>query len=289
MLELFPRVPFGPANDPGSCVPWPAVVSKFDVQWLKGTFVQDQRTRLTRIQEGIAAAQTHIDKLKDEAPQAGRVGQLAPNGNFLQNADDLMLEKHIRTNAAQQIVRQIIEIRNGLGKLVPPILRDMSRASLTADTLRERVFDKLSCMSRASLSSLAGPDSRAGFAALKANYATMLVHLSAIELTAMAQRCIDDGSADALPLLDSVRVENFRRPKEDRGFLNASIIQLAQVPEFDQASILLDEVQQIDKAANLAWASFLGQTDKTSMMKMANALAQKPSLDSLIDGGDEDE
>lgn len=61
------------------------------------------------------------------------------------------------------------------------------------------------------------------------------------------------------------------------------------MPEFDQASALLDEVQQIDKQANLAWAAFLGQTDKASMMKMANALANKPSLDALIDGNDEDE
>jgi hypothetical protein len=29
------------------------------------------------------------------------------------------------------------------------------------------------------------------------------------------------------------------------------------VPEFDQASALLDEVQQIDKQANLIWAAFL--------------------------------
>jgi hypothetical protein len=289
MLELYPRVPFGPANDPGSCIPWPQLVSRFDVPWLKSTFVPDQRTRFTRVQEGIAAAQTHIDKLKAQAPDAGKVGRLAPNGNFLQDANDHILEMKIRTHAVQQLVSKIIEIRNGLGKLVPPILRDMSRASLTADTLRQRVFDKLSCLSRATLSSLAGPDSRAGFAALKANYATMLAHLSAIELTACAQRCIDDGSADALPLLDSIRVENFRRPKEDRGFLNASIIQLAQVPEFDQASALLDEVQQTEKAANLAWAAFLGQTDKASMMKMANALANKPSLDALIDGNDEDE
>jgi hypothetical protein len=214
MLELFPRVPFGPANDPGSCVPWPQLVSKFDLQWLKGTFVQDQRTRLTRVQEGIASAQTHIDKLKATAPQAGKVGVLAPNGNFLRTANDHLLEEHIRTNAAQQIVRQIIEIRNGLGKLVQPILRDMSRASLTADTLRQRVLDKLSCMSRAALSSLAGPDSRAGFAALKANYATMLVHLSAIELTAYAQRCIDDGGADALPLLDSIVSRIFVGPRK---------------------------------------------------------------------------
>jgi hypothetical protein len=248
-------------------------------------FVQDQRTRLTQVQEAIAAANTHIEKAKAQAPQAGRVGKLADNGNFLRTGDDYLLERHIRTNFAQQLVTEIVSIRNGLSKLVPPLSRDSARAVATATTLRERVFDKLSCMSRASLAGVTG----AGFAALKANYATMLAHLSAIELTACAQRAIDSGSADDICLLDSIRVENFRRPKEDRGFLNASIIQLTQVPEFDQASALLDEIVQIDKTANLIWADFLGRTDRTNMIKMANALAQKPSLEALIDGNDEDE
>lgn len=240
---------------------------------------------LTQVQEAIGAANTHIQKAKDEAPQAGRIGKLADNGNFLRTGDDYLLERHIRTNFAQQLVTEIVSIRNGLNKLVPPLLRDSARAIAAAETLRTRVFDKLSCMSRASLAGVTG----AGFAALKANYATMLAHLSAIELTAYAQRCIDDGGADALPLLDSIRLENFRRPKNDRGFLNNALIQLAQVPEYDTASELLDEVVQIDKTANLIWADFLGQTDRSNMIKMANALANKPSLDALIDGNDEDE
>jgi len=139
-------------------------------------------------------------------------------------------------------------------------------------------------MSRASLAGVTG----GGFVQLKANYATMLQHLSPIELTAYAQRAIDSGSADDICLLDSIRVENFRRPKEDRGFLNASIIQLAQVPEYDTASELLDEVVQIDKTAHLIWADFLGRTDRTNMIKMANALAQKPRLDASIYGNEDE-
>ena len=62
----------------------------------------------------------------------------------------------------------------------------------------------------------------------------MLAHLSAIELTAYRAALHTMGSADDLPLLDSIRLENFRRPKNDRGFLNNALIQLAQVPEYDK-------------------------------------------------------
>jgi type I restriction-modification system DNA methylase subunit len=50
-----------------------------------------------------------------------------------------------------------------------------------------------------------------------------------------------------------------------------------------------DRFNRFGTPPDLAWAAFLGQTDKASMMEMANALAQKPSLDALIDGNDEDE
>jgi hypothetical protein len=270
MLELFGRVPFGPANDPAQCAPWPKPVSAFNLEWLKSTFVVDQRDRLARIQAAINAANTHIEQVRLQASGPVVVGVKAPNGNILRSGNDANLEHQLRTHAKNQIVAKIIEIRNGLDKLVPPLLRDSARASLTADTLRQRTFDKLSCLSRASLTGL----DRAAFAALKSNYSNMLRDLSPIELTAYAQRCLDDGSADALPLLDSIRVENFRRPKTDRGFLNASIVQLAQVPEFDASSLLLDEVQSINKQANLLWADFLGQTNRATLMRMDNALTQ---------------
>jgi hypothetical protein len=37
-----------------------------------------------------------------------------------------------------------------------------------------------------------------------------------LELFAYAQRGIDDGSAESLPLLDSIRLESFRRKKDNR-------------------------------------------------------------------------
>jgi hypothetical protein len=276
MLELLPRVPFGPANDPAQCAPWPKPVSAFNLEWLKGTFVVDQRDRLARIQAAISAANTHIEQVRLQASGPVVVGVKAPNGNILRSGNDANLEHQLRTHAKNQIVAKIIEIRNSLDKLVPPLLRDSARASLTADTLKQRVFDKLSCMSRASVSGLLDRTvlDRAGFAQLKSDYANMLRHLSPIELTAYAQRAIDDGSADAICLLDSIRIENFRRPKDDRGFLNASIVQLAQVPEFDAAGLLLDEVQAINKQANLLWADFLGQTNRATLLRMDNALSQ---------------
>jgi hypothetical protein len=270
MLELFPRVPFGPANDPGQCTPWPKPVSAFNLAWLSGTFVPDQRDRLARIQAAINAANTHIEKVRLEASGAPIVGTRAPNGNILRSGSDANLEHQLRTHARNQIIVKIVEIRNGLDKIVPPLLRDSARASLTADTLKERVFDKLSCLSRASLTGL----DRAAFAALKSNYSNMLRDLSPIELTAYGQRALDDGSAEALPLLDSIRVENFRRPKSDRGFLNNSIIQLATVPEYDAANLLLTETQQINDRALIIWADFQGMTSRANLMKMDNALTQ---------------
>jgi hypothetical protein len=273
MLELQTlqnRVPFGPANDPAQCVPWDPPVTRFDLGWLKGPFITLQRDRLAKITAAIAATNTEIDKLRAQATHVGTIGLQQANGNILRTGDDVMAERTLRTHAQDQIVRGILLLRKPLDLIVLPLLRNMDRAAQTADTLRQRIFSKEACLSRASLTGL----NVAGFAQLKANYAAMLCNLAPIELFAYAQRALDDGSADSLPILDSIRLENFRRKKDDRAFLNSKLLELANIPEFNEAGPLLDEVQGIHKTALLLWAQFSNDTSRVSSMKIAMGVSK---------------
>jgi hypothetical protein len=280
MLELQnlqSRVPFGPASSPAECAPWPQPVSAFNLSWLKGTFVVDQRNRLGRVTTAIAATNVEIEKLRKEASAPIEVGQRQTNGIVLRSGSDVAMERTLRTHAQNQIVRGIVALREPLEKTVLPLMRDIDRASQTSDTLRQRVFSKEACLSRASLTKIAGD--RAAFAQLKADYAAWLKCLAPIELFNMAQRCLDDGSPEALPLLDSIRLENFRRPKDSRAFLNAKLLELAQIPEFTEASSILDEVQLIHKQAQLLWATFVNDTSRVSIMKMSLGLNKTGTKD----------
>lgn len=274
MLEqaLTARVPFGPANDPGACAPWPQPVSAFNLSWLKGVFVIDQRDRLAKVTSAIASANGEVDKLRAAFTFTKPAGLRAPNGNVLLTGEDHAAARTIRTHAQNQLVHTITLLREPLDKVITPIIRDMARASFTCDTLRARVFNKESCLSRASLTGL----DRAGFAALKANYATML---EPIELFAYAQRCLDDGSAESLPLLDSIRLENFRRKKDDRAFLNGKLLSLANIPEYNEAGPLLYEVQNASEQAQLLRAQFNGDTSRASLMKMSLGLGKLSTAD----------
>jgi hypothetical protein len=271
LQNLQNRVPFGPANDPAQCVPWDPPVTRFDLAWLKGPFITLQRDRLTKMTAAIASTNQEIEKLRAEATHPiEAIGLRQANGNILKTGSDVMAERTLRTHAQDQIVRGILALRRPLELVVVPLLRNMDRASQTADTLRQRIFSKEACLSRATLGGLTG----AGFAQLKANYAAMLCNLAPIELFAYAQRALDDGSADSLPILDSIRLENFRRKKDDRAFLNAKLLELANIPEFNEAGPLLDEVQAIHKQALLLWAQFANDTSRVSSMKLAVGLAK---------------
>lgn len=269
LQTLQQRIPFGPANDPAQCKPWNPPVSQFNLAWLKSSFVPFQRDRLAKVMAAIEDANKEIEKLRAGGTQPEVIGDRMANGIVLRSGIEQVMQRERRTVAQKQLLNSIIELRKPLDKIVTPILRDMERASHTAETLAERVFNKESCLARATLTS-AGD--RASFAALKANYAVMLKGLAPIELFYMAQRCLDDGSPEALPLLDSIRVENFGRSKSDRAFLNAALLALAVVPEFNEAQPLLEEVKQCHKQALLAWAAFANATNGVSTMKIAMGL-----------------
>ncbi len=271
MLELQTltgRVAFGPQNDPGACAPWNPPVAQFNLQWLKGSFVPAQRDRLAKVNGALQTANGEVEKLRAAFVAPKPIGQRQPNGNVLLTGEDHALALTNRTAAQNQLVRNIIALREPLDKIVLPVLRDMQRASATADTLRQRVFSKEACLSRASLTGL----DRAGFAQLKANYATMLCNLEPIELLQYAQRCLDDGSAESLSLLDSIRLENFRRKKDNRSFLNTTLLSLANVPEYNEAGPLLDEVQNANEHAVMLWSQFNGHTSRVNLMKLSLGL-----------------
>ena len=88
--------------------------------------------------------------------------------------------------------------------------------------------------------------------ALKASYIEMLHKVSPVELHRIAQGCLDDGGANSLPLLDCCRMVNFARSKDDKSFMNQTIINLAQVPEFTTAQPLLQSVIDANDAAQQA-------------------------------------
>ncbi|MGH9641955.1 MAG: hypothetical protein ACRD3Q_05975 [Terriglobales bacterium] len=122
--NLQGRVPFGPATDPAQCAPWPKPVSAFNLSWLKSTFVTDQRDRLARVKDAIGKANAEIEKIRAGGTVPAIVGQRQPNGNILRSGDDLAAERSLRTHAQKQLVSEIIEIRQKLDPVVPPILHE---------------------------------------------------------------------------------------------------------------------------------------------------------------------
>ena len=264
-LELLPRIPFGPADgDPEQSAPWNPPVSAFNIGWLKGTFVPAQRDRLARVTDLITKANAEIDKLRDKGT-VPEVGQRQANGVVLRSANDAQLEQTLRTHAQQQLVMDIIALRQPLDLIVVPILKDMNRASLVSDTPRARIFDKISCLSRAAMLDM----KPVALAAYKAPVMDVIHNVSPVELNRMIQAALDDGGGDSLPLLDCLRMENFSRPKDHRGGDNARLLALANVPEFTESQPLLDEVQSCYQQARLLWSAFGQHSSRVNLMKMS--------------------
>ncbi len=281
-LELLPRIPFGPADgDPEQCAPWNPPVSQFSLSWLKGTFVPAQRDRLARVTDAVTKANTEIENLRGKGTRP-ELGQRQANGVVLRSSNDAELEQRLRVHAQQQLVRDIIALRQPLDLTVIPIIKDMNRASLVCDSLRFRVFDKISCLARASMLDMKPVE----LMAYKASASRVIHNVSPVELNRMIQACLDDGGGNSLPLLDCLRMENFSRVKAERGGENAVLIALAQVPEFNEAQPLLDEVQNCYKQATLLWAQFGNHSSRVSLMKMSVGLAKVSRVDAQDRYGD---
>jgi len=284
MLTLNPRIDFG-----GQA--WPSPVSEFSLEWLKSNFYPAQRTRHDRVIAAIASGEAQIDKARKQAvggvPQ---FGDRRANGTIHMTGADQQMQQAAEKVAHHQVVNAIRKIRETVDAECLDTLKAMERAAITAKTLSERVFTKIACLSRAS----AGMK-EADLMALKANYATFIKGVAPIELHRLAQAAIDAGDPVSLVYLECIRVENFNRKKDDRPFLNASLIDIINVPEFNAAMGddarpgLLRQVIDLHRDAGIAWASFLGKIGQASINRIARGLsAVKLAKDGLPAAGDDD-
>lgn len=274
MLELKPRVTFAGQ-------PWPTPVS-FDIPWLKGVFYPAQLSRKERIASAIADGETRIEKVRAEA--VGNVptfGERRANGTIYRTGSDQALQAAAKSVAQRQTVDAIRRIRLEIDAKVLSDLQNMERAAITAKTLSERVFDKISCLSRANAGMKV-----ADVVAFKSNYAQLIQGNAAIELHRLAQNAIDDGSPLSLVMLDCIRTENFGRKTNDRPFLNQALLDLIQVPEFNEAvgddskPGLLRQVINLHREAGNAWANFLGKVGQVSIQRISRGLADTNLADS---------
>ena len=110
--------------------------------------------------------------------------------------------------------------------------------------------------------------------ALKADYSEALDKTEPIELAKIAQRAIDDGSAQSLVLVDCLLRENFRRPRSERNFLNANLLDLVNIPEFNEADPLLRQVVDLNNQGLTAWADFSGQVNRATTLRMGAGLGR---------------
>ena len=279
MLELLPRIPFGNPSRPDEQSPWPGIPPlQFDLAWLQRDFAPAQQARLKQITDAIAAANQKIEQVRARATNGFELGQPTKNGVVLRTGAETRLMQEVQTHAQRQVVDQIIKIKNAVDPVALPVLRDMQRASLTAGTLAERVFSKIACLGRAN----AGLKFQE-LATLKASYMAMLAHIAPIELHRIAQACLDDASANSLPLLDCCRMVNFQRSRDDKSFLNATIVSLAQVPEYDTSQPLLQSVIDANNTAVQQWAVFK-RDDRGATLKIVQGLGKGQAQTYPIDG-----
>ena len=282
LTPLQARVPFGPANDPAAQAPWP-IPASFSLDWLAKSFVPFQESNLRTVTESIDSATKQIESIRKEASgKAPQIGTVRLNGTILRTDAEQRLQREMDAHAKQQVAARIIEIRNSLDKTVPPILKTMHRGAQSAQTLSARFFDRLSCMSRFNPGL-----GKAELIALKANYSAIVRDMAPIELHRLAQNALDSAdNLQQLVLLDVIRCENFRRPKDTRAFENAQLVNLIPVAEFDQAQPLLQRVVDLHNEALAAWFDFSGKTNRATTLRMGHAIGQMKLKEQTVPVGE---
>ena len=284
MLTLNPRIDFGGQQ-------WQPPVASFDLAWLKSQFHPAQVSRRDRVIAAIQSGEARVEKArKDAVGSVPVIGDVRPNGSVYRSAAHQQLQAAAKSVADAQVVNQIRAIRTEIDSLVLADLQNMERASLAAKTLSERAFSQIACLGRVNMTGWTTAD----LVAYKANYASLIRGIAAIELHRIAQGCLDDGSPLALIQLDVIRVENFSRKKDDRPFHNATLLDLINVPEFNAAvgtesqPGLLRQVISLHREAGAAWAGFLGRVGQASIQRIARGLSDR-KLDTTsipIDGAE---
>jgi hypothetical protein len=220
----------------------------------------------------ITDGSKRIEGIREEASSAPiKIGEDRGNGLIYRSAAERRLQSEVDSHAQRQLLKRIIEVRNGLDQTVPPVIKVMQRASQSAQTLSARYFDRISCLSRFS----AGLG-KLELAQLKASFALFVRGMAPIELHRLAQNAIDDiTTPQSLVLLNIIRVENFGRTKDERAFENAKLLNLIPVPEFDQAQPLLQQVVDAYNAALTAWVDFNGQINRGANLRIGHALGKQ--------------
>jgi hypothetical protein len=170
----------------------------------------------------------------------------------------------------QQVADKVRVIQAEVDAVVVPDLKAMQVAVDQAKVMSERIFGKYSFLFR----------ERAGMnlseaTAMRANYQVALRDCEPIELARIAQRVLDEGSPASLILADCILRENFRRPKLQRSFTNASLLDILQVPEYKTATGLLRQVVDLHNAAGTAYATFGNRIGQASIMRISMGLAKR--------------
>ncbi len=260
-LPLHPRPDFGGQ-------PWPSPVSEFNVNWLTQTFVPQQRARRDTVVNAVNEGNKRIDAAR-AAVTTPVIGDRRKNGIVYSSPEDQQLARAARTIAERQLIQEIAAIKADVDQATIQPLKEMERAAMTAKTLAERVFDKMSCLARVN----AGMDRRA-LVSFKANAAMLADSAEPIVLHKMAQNAIDTGSPEDLIAINAILNANLKVPRDQRTFMNQTLLELVNPPEFVTARPLLASVVDMHNEAYAAWAKLANHVGQASIMRIGRGLAK---------------
>jgi hypothetical protein len=262
-LQLKPRIDFGG-------IPFPTPVSEFSLQWLNQQFVPAQRTRRDLVISTCTSAAARIEAARSQAAKGLPViGEKRPDGAILRTPYHLEMQRMAKTVADQQVADVARNILIEVDAAVIPIRKDMHRASLTVEVLRERIFTKMACLARMN----AGM-SDADEMAYRAAAATLVMAAEPVVLFQRAQAAIDRSAPQDFIMLHAILCENLKLNRDRRAFPNTQLLDLIEPPEYRAAQPLLASVIDLQKEADAAYQALKGHVDKAAVLRIARGLSQ---------------
>lgn len=259
-IQLHSRIDF-------AGIPFDPPVSDFTLPWLTGQFLPAAKQRRDTVINAITEGVKKIDAERDRIIQAQpSVGERRANGTTIVNQD---LARAARTIADAQIVEVAAKIKAEVDSVSIPALKYLERAALTAKTLGERVFDKLSILHRVSASMKDGE-----LMAYRAACTTMVTGAEPIVLHKLFQGCLDRARPEDYILMAAILRENLKLTKDRRVFMNQQAIDLIILPDFDTAKSALKTIVDLAKEARVAWDNFSaqGSASHARLMKIERGL-----------------
>jgi hypothetical protein len=207
-------------------------------------------------------------------PAFGDVRRVGNTETRVLTHDDQLAQQSFRSHAEKQTVRDILQIRQDTDKLLVPVLKQMNLDADRAREMSERTHDKLSILRR-TRGPFSGTGSFQQAMEARATYREILRDSEPIELARWAQYCIDAGDPMSLIIADAVLRDNFTRQKVNRPFMNATLLDLLTVPEFDTAQVHLREIVMLAQEAGTAFAAFGREIGAASTRRIALGLAKQ--------------